>query len=72
MKKLLAKTIYYGAIVLLILASITSIGLLIWFVSDIIGPTGWIIIAIMTAISLVSIGLAQAYWWADKYLKENK
>lgn len=72
MKLILAKTIYYGAIGLLGLASIASVGLMLWFLSELIGPTGWLIIGLLTALSLIAFGLGQAYWWADRYLKEHK
>lgn len=72
MKKILAKTIYYGAIALMFVLTLVCLALFVWFLIDTIGPTGWAIIGVMTGLSAIAIGLVYAYDWARKYLDDER
>ncbi len=72
MKLLLAKTIYWGGIVLLVLLLIGLVITIGVALSQMIPAEVWIIFGLFAAAMVVLAGLNKIWSWAENYLEKNK
>ncbi len=72
MKLLLAKTIYWGGIVLLVLLLIGLVITIGVALSQMIPAEVWIIFGLFAAAMAVFAGLHKVWSWAENYLEKNK